>query len=517
MPARRAAALPTLLLAALLLLPSALAFAAREEPLTLSYARADTPVVFAAGELGVAGAVHGGFLAADVRGVTLRDVPLVVVAEKLAAGVPKQDAYRNVTLVVHSGSLLLRQEGGARLDLELGAPYGLGMALPRLPVGGEMGEGGAVLLAAPALAGSFAFRGVGQFVPLDAEVSMLDASGAPLSGWDRRDVNPGARLDADPTSFSHAFRVSGPFRGESDARVQGAVIGTGAPFSLSVSSSAQDRYADTLDALASAAVALGPDAAETLGEENPMYRLEPFSAVLNGALVVLGGAPGEAAPEPLVARLGEEDFDVGPLALMRGEDMTLAWEDDAMSVRGTPKVTIAGEGFAVEEPATVGGLVPVLALVLWVCALAAVVVFFVKRPPKGEGKLALRLFSLGVHVAVFALVFLWWDASFAETFGTSVLTLLFSGGAFGDLPRLGIVAALEMAPWGLAALLFALPVRIVAGVALRYLGKGKSYKGVASAAGLAALGILGPFYALWLLNTVVSKALGSMPSMFGGA
>lgn len=516
MPAHRAvwAALAVLLLLAV---PSAAAFATREEPVRIAYARDDTPVVFATGALTVEGDLRGGYLAAQVRGVTLRDVPSLTVTERGdVLGLPQETTYRDVDLVVHDGALVWRFDEGASLSLVLDAPYGLGLALPEFPSAAvERGPG--ALVAAPGLQGTLSWTGEGDLLLLDAEATLLDARGQPVAGWERRDVNPGATAASDPSTLETVLHVKGAFRGDADARIQGGAVGASRDLSLRASPSDEDSFGATLDVLSDLGTLLGPDAAGAFGPDNPLRQLETFSPLLNGALLIvatpLEGEEGEDI-EPIESRLGEDEFDAGPISLLRGDPMTVAWDESQMRIQGTPTVAVSRAGFAVEQPATVW-LFPLVAVVLWALAIAALVVYFVKRPPKADAPWTMRLLSYAVYLLVLLAVFWFWDASFASTFGTSVLSLVRAGTAFDDLPRLGLVAGVQMAPWGLSALLFALPVRIALGVGLRYLGKGKAYKGLAMAAGLVALGLLGPLYALWILNTVITEALGSMPSLFG--
>jgi hypothetical protein len=507
-----------LVLLALLAPSTAQAFSTREEPLHLAYDREATPVVIAMGQVQVKGELRGGYLAADVRDLALRAVPTLTVTERGEGALPRNDTYRGVDLVMHGGTILWTFGARDRLDVTLDAPYAIGLALPRIPLAADVDAGAGVVLASPALDAALSWSGSeGRLVLLDAEVSLLDAGGLPLKGWDRRAVNPGAGPTADPSRLRTLVTVSGAFEGSSDARIQGGALGASQDLSLAVGPSQEERFSETLDVLSSAAGLLGEDAASAFGRDSPVRQLAGFSRVLDGGLLVLGDTPGAdgAAVAPAESRLGDAPFEVGPLALVRGDPMSLAWDGEQMAVQGTPIVAISGAGFAVDEPATLGGLVPVVAVVLWAVALAAIVVYLVKRPKGDETSWPPRILSMAVHVLALVAVFWWWDASFAETFGTSVLTLLRDGAAFSDPARLGILFSLEMAPWGLAALLFALPVRIVLGVALRYLGKGKSYKGVAKAGGLVALGLLGPVYALWILNVVIAEAVRNLPGLLG--
>ena len=511
----RAAWLALTLLLLLVLAPTAGAFATREEPLRVAYDQDASPVVFATGALAVEGRLERGYLASDVRGFALSAVPELTVTERGLAGLPRNQTHRDVDVDVQGGALIWEFGAGDRLDLALAAPYGVGLALPQLPVAAGADAGAGLLVAAPALEGAFSWSGrAGRLVLLDASVTLRDASGAVLPGWAGRRVNANATAGSEPSDLDAFFHVSGAFEGVSDARMQGGAMGRSASLTLTVSDSGQDRFLDTLDVLERATEALGGEESAGLGRDNPLRGLAPYSGVLDGSLLVLGDTPGpDGEPiEPVESRMGEAAFDVGPMALVRGE-MDVAWDAGQMRVQGTPVVALTSAGFAVEEPASLAGLVPILSLALWALAAAAIVVYFVKRPREGKGSLAMRLVSLAVHLVALAAVFWWWDASFAQTFGTSALTLLREGALLEDPVRLFVVLSLELAPWGVAALLFALPVRILLGVALRYVGRGKTYKGVAKAGGLVALGVLGPLYALWLVNVTLGQMLEHVPAM----
>lgn len=506
------------LVLALLMSPGAAAFSTREEPLRVAYDLDATPVVLAIGELHAEGELRGGYVAAEVYDLALRAVPELTVTESENGSAPANATHRGATLVVHAGSVLWTFGDAGRLGVEMEAPYGIGVALPHLPVSPAEEAGAGLLVAAPDLSSDLSWTGSeGRLVVLDGEASLLDAKGVPLPGWDRRAVNPGAGPGDDPTAMRTFFTVSGAFQGVSRAGIQGGALGASQDLSLSARPSGLDRFEETLDVLSGATGLLGDDGADAFGRDSPVRQLGAFSSMFDGALLLLGDTPGEdgEAVSPVESRLGDAEFEVGPLALVRGDPMSLAWADGQMAVQGTPVVAITSAGFAVDEPATLAGLVPILSLVLWAVALAAIVVFFVKRPQGEKGSLLLRLVSLAVHVVVLVAVFLWWDASFAQTFGTSVVTLFRAGTALSDPLRLSLLASIELAPWGLAALLFALPVRIALGVGLRYLGKGKTFKGVAKAGGLVALGIFGPVYALWIVNVLVAEALDLIPGMMG--
>ena len=132
--------------------------------------------------------------------------------------------------------------------------------------------------------------------------------------------------------------------------------------------------------------------------------------------------------------------------------------------------------------------------------------------------LAVLSVSALIWLVVLAAVFWWWDRSFAETFGTSLLTLFKQRGLSGQsFSQLSLIFGIEMIPWGLAGLLFALPVRIILGVLLRYRGQGSSFKRIAAAGGLVSLAIFGPIYALWIANVLIAQIVQHAPKLFGSS
>lgn len=517
MPARRPAWALAVLLALLLGAPVATAFASPRDPLHVEYDAGRTPVVFATGEQSAEGSFAGGFLAADILGLALREIPALTVIERDPSGAqaPREQTHRGHDLVVHSGTLAWVFQDGAALAYRAKAPYAMTLALPNLPLpradGGTAPSAG-VVLAGRSVDARLAWTGAGDLLLLDAEVSILAPNGAPVSGWSHRDVNVGGRLGEAARDLSTLVRVSGAFEGEADAQIQGGTFGATKGFTLAVSQAEEDGFLDALDVLDRTDGLMGQqEGGSPFAADGAMGGLSSFSALLNGAVLVVSRDSEGVAIEPRDARLGDDPFSTSPMSLARG-DMEIGWSADAMRIQGTPAVAISPDGFAATRPAALG-LFPVVSVVLWAIALGALAWFLIKRPPKADAPFTLRMGSLAVHVVVLLAVLWWWDHSFAETFGTSVLTLLKSGGAFDDMTRFGVVLSFQMAPWLLAAFCFALPVRIALGVALRYLGKGKSLKGVAKAAGLVSLAVFGPLYALWLLDAALGQAVSYLPSM----
>ncbi|GEM_PF-6075519 len=509
----------SLLLALLLLAPGALAFSARHDAVELDYAATHAPVVLSAGALDLAGDLRDAVLAADVAPMTLKGVPTLHVDE--AAG--KETTLNAATLRVESGAVLWRIGDGRTVNVRAGAAYGFGLALTQAPLPSDNGTVGAgALLAGPDVEASADWAGAEtQLVVLHGNVTLLRADGEPFAGWSHREVNANLSRPDESGNAGVLFRTEGAFAMTMHASVLAGAAGDSANLTLSVHRAAEDRFQDTLSVLSDLGSSLGMGGGDQGNQKGspfqdggPLQNLAPFSGLLNGALLVINNPDGNDTAAPLASRMGSDPFDVGPLSMMRSGDMRIAWSGDQMRVQGSPAVAINKAGFAVSPTASIAGVVPIVSVVLWVGALAAIVAFLVKRPPKAEKPAwSFRLIGWGVWLVVLLGVFLIWDASFADTFGTSVLTLLKSGSR--DLQTLGIVFGLEMAPWSLAALLFALPVRIMLGIGLRYVGKGKALGSFAKAGGLVALAILGPIYALWIVNVAIQQAVGLLAGKLG--
>lgn len=516
--------LALVLVAFTLVAPSALALASPRDEVSIAYAANAGPLVLAAGDLHAEGQARVGTLAALLDESRIGPVPRLSIGERANGSVSLLNVS-DATIVIHSGNLMWLLEE-ATVPLEVTVPYGFGLALPRSPFDDEAGPASpALVLAAPVLRAELSWAGgATDLLPLDATVSVLGADGRPVAGWDRRDVN----FDLDARSAESGEGVALRAEGAFVARLTGQALITGlgasrADLALDVQPSDEDRFTETVEAMDSATGLLaGGDAsgAGLSGPDSPMQQLAPLSGFLNGAIILMtppgdGQGGGEEAPEALEARIGSDTLETGAFTLLRSKDLALAWGDDQMRVRGTPTVAVTQQGFHVDAPLTLG-LVPLLALAFWLAAVGAVVYFILRRPPASKGILKHRIASTLVYVVVLALVFLYWDASFADTFGTSILTLLRQDGLDGSsYTQLALVFGLETIPWTLAALLFALPVRIAVGVALRYRGQGSSYKGLAKAAGLVSLAIFGPLYALWIVNVLIQQAMRMMPNLMG--
>lgn len=218
-----------------------------------------------------------------------------------------------------------------------------------------------------------------------------------------------------------------------------------------------------------------------------------IAPMLNGAaLVVPNGDRLDVAYD------GEAD-DAPRFALVRGE-MDLAESGGEYRIQGQSAMAFDGRKFATDAPPAFG-LVPVFAALLWLGAIGTIVWRFTKKPPEEpERAWSYRLAAMGLHFLAFVVVFVIWDASFKSAFGTSALTAFAQGASWTVI---GGLAAIELVPWSIAGLLFALPTRIIASNTLARWGHGKRARGAAKAAGLVVLAVFGPWHALWIVNTFI--------------
>jgi hypothetical protein len=502
-------------LALLLALPTSVAFPTTQEELLIRYDAHAPPVIIAVGELGIAGSLSGGLFTGGLTRATAEDIGQLVIVERGAEG-PRREDLVGATLVVEDGGLLWNFENGS-LDIDIEAAYALGLALPEAPFPADPGDTPppGFLLTGESFAGSARWRGGSvTLVPLDAVITIRDVNGLPLADWNERRVNTDAKSLSsaqDEGGLEVVFRAEGGFLAQLDAQLLAGATGSSDDVGLIVSHAAEDRFSQALAVLdktsASFAGEGGPDLS---GDGNPLQMLEQGSGLLNGALLIIPENSTDPSAAPLEARWGTQDFALGAFNLVRGDGLQVRWEGETMRVTGEPTVALGREGFAIEPPARVG-VFPIVSLAFWALAIASIVFFFVKRPPKGNPQFPLRLLSFAIWLVALIVTVYVWDRSFTATFGTGVLAIVKTDGINPTtLPRIGVIAALEFVPWSIAGLLFALPVRIVLGVGLRYLGKGKSYKGIATAGGLVSLAILGPIFALWCFNLVWAQAARSI-------
>lgn len=481
-------------LVVLFLVPGAVAFPAAEEDLFIAYAAGETPAIVAAGALRLEGVATGGLLVGGANATKLEGIPTLRILDRANGEV----AVEGATLEFGEGALLWTGDD-ARLTLDAGAPYALGLGLPDAPLGDATSG---FLLAGESVTGTAAWAATeGTVLPLDALVTVRDARGSPVPGWDNRRVNQDATASTPPEELQVVFTTEGSYAARLGATVLAGAADDTAAIEMRVARAEEDRLPQAIDVLTLAGATLfGGD---TFAQAEQMRILEQISGILNGALLVAPGGETEAAPRE--SRFGEEAFPLGRLTIVRGDGMRLAWEEGEMRVAGEPTVALGRDGFAVDAPATVG-IFPIVSIVLWCFAVGAVVWWFVKPSPKGQHHLPTRLLSAALWLVVLLIVFLFWDKGFEQSFGAGVVSTLRDGGFTGDnVWKAGVLLMLESVPWGVAGLLFALPVRIALGIGLRYLGRGKSFKGVATAGGLLALGLFGPTYALWCFNLVWSR------------
>lgn len=494
-------------IALVLLSPVASAFPTDEQPLSIAFDER-TPVLLSMGELAIKGDLGAGLLVGGAEGTRIGPVPALTITERTPEGV-RNTTLQGATITIATGDILWPVAEGGRIALDAVADYAFGLGVPEAPVPSASGEpaGAGFLLVSESLRGSArSTGGVANLVFLDATIRIDGASGNALPGWTSRRVNAGGTRDVE--SLDTVFRLEGAFDARLAAAIVGGAAGPTGDVTLSVDRAEVDRFDATRAALEAKGQALfGPGADNPLAQEGgPLDMLGAGSALLNGAVLIIpSGEDGETAL-PYESLVGGKPFDLGVLNMVRGDDVSVQWAGNEMRVQGSPSLALGKDGFAVDPPATLLFL-PILSLALWIGALVAIVVRHAKRPPEAPTNWPMRMGALALYLVVALVVFFLWDASFAQTFGTSAIREARANGVSAQtLPQLGVLLGFELVPWGIAGLLFALPARIIAGVALRYLGKGKSLKGVASAVGVLALGIIGPFYALWCFNLVFARA-----------
>lgn len=508
--------LAVLTLALVLLAPGAVAFRAPSEPVSLAFDADRAPLVTAAGALALEGRASGALVALGAENLSFGPVPEVVLARRSADGSFANETIPRARVILHQGGLYWSFLDGATAQASLAAVFGLLVTLPGNRTteseSEAAGSARAFLLAAPRTTGTVAWAaGSGDLFPMNATVSVLDARGNPVRGLDRARVNEGA-TPGNATSGGGeglVLRLTGRFDVAWTSDVLLTSAGADANVAVGVARSGAPDFATLAHTLAAAGPALS-GAGD--GVEDPFSGLSPVARMLNGA-VLLFSPPDDtgARPAAIDARVGGDTVETGLISYLRAGDLAVAWRGDEMRVEGESALAFTANGFAVAAPPAIGP-VPVVSLLLWLVAAAALAFFVVKRPPKDKAPLPLRLAAAATHVVVFLGVFVLWDRSFASTFGVSFLTMLGEDGPWQVL--LGVLAV-QMLPWGLAALLFALPVRIAVGVAVRHFARKKGMKGFAEAAGLVFLAALGPLHALWIMNAVLVAALERVPALGG--
>lgn len=517
--------LPALLLAVLFAVPVGAAFSATHDEVSIKFDQSGAPLMVAAGHAELNGLASGGLLGAFLHEARIGPIPLlsIVDARNGSSSLPKLLDVEKATILVHDGHLAWRLENGTA-SVGAIADYGIAMALPLSPFASDAEQAPGVILAAPGLNATVGWtRGDAFLVPFSANLTILDAAGKPVPGYDHVFVNPTPNAKNGEAPQGLALHAVGAFNGTMPAR--GLAIGLdnrSASMRIDVTPSATDRFVEAIGSIQDATtIFAGGGQGDQGGPGIPadaLGQMAPLGGFFNGAVLVLD-TPTDNGTQPaqaIEARLGDQPLDTGPFALVRSPGVALQWGDGDVNLAGRTTVAVTKVGFATAPPLVVG-MVPIIAVLLWLAAIGAVVFYFVKRPPKAEPKMKMKLVSLLIYAAVAILVFLWWDYSFAQTFGTSILKYLTANGVSGrTVTQLGTIFGIEMLPWTFAAILFALPVRIGLGVLLRYRGEGTSYKSLAKAGGLLSLAIFGPLYALWIVNVLLAQILKFAPGMFGG-
>lgn len=500
------------LLAFVLLVPTASAFPGTEHEVDIVYPADAGPLALVAGALGVEGTIVNGLLLGDAGGTRLGPIPTLVVV-RTVDGAPERHELRDAVVAFSAGAVLVTPPA-AGVTLAASAPYGVALGIAEAPFEGVKSAG--FLLSSTGATGTVGLpAGETALVPLEATLSILRADGTAFDGWADVDANRGRTTGdlseggrEDQLAFDGILlTATGPFEGAVAAKVLAGSAGGAGTLELTTRRADDPRFLDALDALS--ALPTGSDGGG-LGDNEQARQVEPISDIFNGGALLMNVAQGEReAPKPTSASISGAQTDVGAFSLVRGEGLSLAWQGNEMRLHGMAPLVVTSAGVAASDVTALGPF-PIVSVVMWAFAVIALVLFFAKRPEKPQEKFwSLRLGSLAIHLLVLAGVFWWWDTQFAETTGTSFLTQLASGRAF-DMTTLGAVLALQLVPWGLLALLFAMPVRIIAGVGLRYAKKGTAMKGLAKSAGLVTLAILGPFYALWVTNYLLKEAIAAM-------
>ncbi|MHB8604946.1 MAG: hypothetical protein ACYDCK_06780 [Thermoplasmatota archaeon] len=376
------------------------------------------------------------------------------------------------------------------------------------------------MIAAPGASGTFlpANGAATQLTPLDATVTIRDhATSVALPNWNARIVNGGSTRPGG-TGISTTFDLTTVPEVTHAAGVTLLALGVpGTPMaaSASLAASGAPRFEDAARELSRALALLGSanaqGASAAQSTSNVVDAMRPFAPFLDGALVIL--RQGDALGAPFDVETPQGTAPSSGFTLFHAGDLQATWVAAAnFGVAGTTTVGYAGPGFVTAPVASAFGYVPYVSIALWVVALGLVVAWLIRRPKIEEPHPRARWFSLAAHIVALVVVFVFWDASFAQAFGTSVLGLLRAGNF--DLRGLGLTFGLEMVPWTVASFVFALPVRIAVTFGLRFLHRGKEWRGAAKAAGLVVMGLLLGAYALFFLNATlvqgVSNAVGQL-------
>lgn len=187
------------LLALAFLMPTTGAFPGGGDDVAMRYGPEAAPTLFAVGALHMEGRLPDVLVATGLQDVTIGPLAVATLFEADTPGaLPLPATHDRVTLVVHRGGLLWYDDAPeAYVQADLALPYGIMAALPGDegdPTTDPFADGGPApfLLTGPAMAGTLDWSAeTTRLVLFDAEVSLLDATGAALDGWDRRAVLPG--------------------------------------------------------------------------------------------------------------------------------------------------------------------------------------------------------------------------------------------------------------------------------------------------------------------------------------
>lgn len=233
--------------------------------------------------------------------------------------------------------------------------------------------------------------------------------------------------------------------------------------------------------------------------------------IFNGAL--LGTLQGNAT-------VGGHEERLGAFTLVRYGVVNLspgAERGVVHYVASSAPFVLAGPGLY-SSKASVGGAslpFPLLSLVLWILAAAAIVLGFVLKPfvapHPANAAGSVRLASLLFRLVCILVVFVAWDFETRAFLGTSVLQAMGGGGARGV--AFTAILGVQGITWLLAWAYFGLPVRFLVNTVLK-LASMKRARGVGKGvAQLAAWGLGAPAYALLLAPFIglFVDALGKLP------
>jgi hypothetical protein len=279
---------------AVALSPAAGAFSTTREDLYLAFDAANPPALLATGAIDLEGTIAGGLVVAGSSATRLQSIPHLTVVDRAASAGARESQVRDATLEIHEGGLLWSFPEGASMTLALRAPYALGLGLPQAPIPSPSGDAGAgFLLAGESVTGTASWAGgVADLVPFDAVVTIRDARGTPLPGWESRQVNQGARSQSDPDALPVVFRADGAFDARLGATLLGGATGSPGDLRLHVSAASEDRLAQTAAALEETTSSFFGSENPFSGVRQPLDILAQVSGILNGALLVASTAPG---------------------------------------------------------------------------------------------------------------------------------------------------------------------------------------------------------------------------------